>query len=191
MSIPPWVRRAGWARERSSAVVTAAKPRWTPILRRRHAGARGLQQPFGSGNDFHHPRHDHIFLCITPVCRSPEYVEGTPPGGTRKWTSLRIASCRLGWLRSRSERLREETLGTMTMNCLPIQWRRTLILSAAVALAACSSSSTTNDARLPAEAGARLRPAQAGPAPTLMLPRPVLGVLQTVAPAARPPVVVD
>jgi hypothetical protein len=34
----------------------------------------------------------------------------------------------------------------MTLNYFPIQWRRTLILSAAVAFAACSSSSTTNDA---------------------------------------------
>ncbi len=34
------------------------------------------------------------------------------------------------------------------MNRLPIQWRRTLILSAAVAFAACSSSSTTNDAQI-------------------------------------------
>ena len=41
----------------------------------------------------------------------------------------------------------------MTMNCLPIQWRRTLILSAAVAFAACSSSSTTNDAQIAGGSG--------------------------------------
>jgi hypothetical protein len=41
----------------------------------------------------------------------------------------------------------------MTMNCLPIQWRRTLILSAAVAFAACSSSSTTNDAQVAGGSG--------------------------------------
>ncbi len=39
------------------------------------------------------------------------------------------------------------------MNCLPILWRRTLILSAAVALAACSSSSTTNDAQIAGGSG--------------------------------------
>ena len=41
----------------------------------------------------------------------------------------------------------------MTMNCLPIQWRRRLILSAAVAFAACSSSSTTNDAQVAGGSG--------------------------------------
>ncbi len=41
----------------------------------------------------------------------------------------------------------------MTMNCRPIQWRRTLILSAAVALAACSNSSTTNDAQIAGGSG--------------------------------------
>ena len=39
------------------------------------------------------------------------------------------------------------------MNRLPIQWRRTLILSAAVAFAACSSSSTTNDAQIAGGSG--------------------------------------
>ena len=41
----------------------------------------------------------------------------------------------------------------MTMSCLPIQWRRRLILSAAVAFAACSSSSTTNDAQVAGGSG--------------------------------------
>ena len=39
------------------------------------------------------------------------------------------------------------------MSCLPIQWRRRLILSAAVAFAACSSSSTTNDAQIAGGSG--------------------------------------
>jgi len=79
----------------------------------------------------------------------------------------------------------------MTMNCLPIQWRRRLILSAAVAFAACSSSSTTNDAQVAGGSGGTTLAGSGGASAQLDAAVASTGALQTVASAPRPPVVVD